>query len=187
MKWDGSAAGAAPVINWVLASGGDARWHGEYPDVTVQISPAEYMKLPAQPAGIFLETSDGRLPVQPGDYVIRGVRGEFYPCDYETFQQIYLPLEALGHSRSSFDRYETVVYEAIGEATALRNPNTGILNDTLQERLADRVIHAARAEIYQKLADHLAESGLETVEQITRRLVELATEDRKAALGLATR
>lgn len=188
VKWDGTPAGATPVIEWILSAGGNAIWHEAYPDIEVQVSPVEFMKLPAEPAGIFLQTKDGRLRVGPGDYVIRGTEGEFYPCDYEVFQKIYLPLESLGYSRSSFDRYEQVIHEALGEASSLRSIH-GILNDTLLDRLGNRLVHSARAEIYQKLADFIgtqADAGeMISVADVVTTLQRLATEDRKAALGHA--
>lgn len=31
--------------------------------------------------------------VRPGDYIIKGMKGEFYPCDPEVFQSKYAPVE----------------------------------------------------------------------------------------------
>ena len=34
-------------------------------------------------------TLEGQLEVSPGDFVIRGVRGEFYPCKPDIFEATY--------------------------------------------------------------------------------------------------
>jgi hypothetical protein len=78
-QWDGTAAGAAPIIDWVLSSGGTANYdcasdgcRGEDEDHV-----------------IFIQTLEGRMATSPGDWVIRGVEGEFYPCKDSVFQATY--------------------------------------------------------------------------------------------------
>ncbi len=39
--------------------------------------------------GLLIETLEGPLLAQPGDYVIRGVKGEFYPCKPDVFDATY--------------------------------------------------------------------------------------------------
>lgn len=34
-------------------------------------------------------TMEGELTVKPGSWVIKGVKGEFYPCDPEIFEETY--------------------------------------------------------------------------------------------------
>lgn len=36
-----------------------------------------------------IKTLEGYMQVSPGDYVIRGVQGEFYPCKPDIFEQTY--------------------------------------------------------------------------------------------------
>ena len=38
---------------------------------------------------LYIGTLEGDMRAKPGDYVIRGVAGEFYPCDPEVFAQTY--------------------------------------------------------------------------------------------------
>ena len=38
-------------------------------------------------------TLEGDLTAQPGDWIIKGVAGEFYPCKPEIFAQTYEPVE----------------------------------------------------------------------------------------------
>lgn len=37
----------------------------------------------------FIETLEGRMEVLPGDWVICGVRGEYYPCKPDIFAATY--------------------------------------------------------------------------------------------------
>lgn len=38
---------------------------------------------------IFIETLEGTMKARPGDWIIRGVAGEFYPCAPEIFAATY--------------------------------------------------------------------------------------------------
>lgn len=77
MQWDGTAAGATPIIDWVLANGATARYH-DAPDPTLAI-----------------DTLEGTMLARPQDYVIRGVAGEFYPCKPDIFEGTYESLRNL--------------------------------------------------------------------------------------------
>lgn len=37
----------------------------------------------------YIETLEGRMAAEPGDYIIRGVQGEFYPCKPDIFLATY--------------------------------------------------------------------------------------------------
>jgi hypothetical protein len=52
---------------------------------------AEVMALP-----VVIGTLEGDMTVSPGDWVIKGVAGEFYPCKPDIFQATYEPAEAAG-------------------------------------------------------------------------------------------
>ena len=41
----------------------------------------------------YIDTPEGRLRVEPGDWVITGVAGEHYPCKPDIFAQLYTPDE----------------------------------------------------------------------------------------------
>lgn len=45
--------------------------------------------------GIAIETLEGTMRADPGDWVIRGVKGEFYPCKNEIFELTYEPADVL--------------------------------------------------------------------------------------------
>lgn len=37
----------------------------------------------------FIHTMEGEMEAEPGDWIIRGVEGEFYPCKPDIFDQTY--------------------------------------------------------------------------------------------------
>ena len=43
--------------------------------------------------GMFINTLEGPHEVSPGDWIIKGVEGEIYPCKHSVFEEIYLPVE----------------------------------------------------------------------------------------------
>jgi hypothetical protein len=43
--------------------------------------------------GLDIKTIEGWLRARPGDYVVRGVRGEFYPVQREIFEETYERVE----------------------------------------------------------------------------------------------
>lgn len=39
--------------------------------------------------GFYIDTLEGRMHVSPNDYVIRGIKGEYYPCKADIFELTY--------------------------------------------------------------------------------------------------
>lgn len=72
--WDGTAAGATPIIDWVLNNGGTARYDSAH---ILQSSDAPDQEVPAR---LVIDTLEGPHDAAPGDHIIRGLLGEFYPC-----------------------------------------------------------------------------------------------------------
>ena len=53
-------------------------------------SPNRNFIYPEQPSGEpIIKTLEGEMKVSTGDYVIKGVNGEFYPCKAEIFEKTY--------------------------------------------------------------------------------------------------
>lgn len=49
----------------------------------------------------YIKTLEGELTVSHGDWVIKGVQGEFYPCKPDIFEATYEPADAeFGHSQA---------------------------------------------------------------------------------------
>jgi hypothetical protein len=42
-----------------------------------------------------IQTLEGLMAAGPGDWIIRGVKGEFYPCKPDIFEQTYEPVREL--------------------------------------------------------------------------------------------
>lgn len=42
-----------------------------------------------KPSGVFLRTCHGTTVAKIGDYIIKGVHGEFYPCKSDIFKETY--------------------------------------------------------------------------------------------------
>ena len=43
--------------------------------------------------GIYIKTLEGTMAAQIGDYIIKGVKGEFYPCKPDIFAETYEEVE----------------------------------------------------------------------------------------------
>lgn len=46
-----------------------------------------------KPEGAHVHTLEGPLAVSHGDWIIKGVKGEFYPCKPDIFEVTYEPAE----------------------------------------------------------------------------------------------
>lgn len=40
-------------------------------------------------AGLTIPTLEGKMEARPGDWIIKGVKGEFYPCKPDIFEATY--------------------------------------------------------------------------------------------------
>ena len=47
----------------------------------------------ADPDFIFIKTLEGLMEAKPGDWIIRGVKGELYPCKPDIFAMTYDPVD----------------------------------------------------------------------------------------------
>jgi hypothetical protein len=75
MRFDGTKESANQVLAWIGGNGGEAeRVHGARPE-----------------RGIIIRTLEGGMTASPGDWIIRGVQGEFYPCKPDIFEATYEP------------------------------------------------------------------------------------------------
>lgn len=46
------------------------------------------------PFGLVIRTLEGEMRADPGDWIIRGVQGEFYPCKPDIFAETYEAVES---------------------------------------------------------------------------------------------
>jgi hypothetical protein len=62
----------AGIIGWAAAHGVHPVVHGD-----------------ERPFGLTIPTLEGDMIASPGDWIIRGVHGEFYPCKPDIFEATY--------------------------------------------------------------------------------------------------
>jgi hypothetical protein len=71
MLWDGDVRIGHPVAAWIRGHGGRLTW------------------TPETPQRLAIVTLEGNMTASPGDWIIRGVQGEFYPCKPDIFAATY--------------------------------------------------------------------------------------------------
>ena len=54
---------------------------------------ASFQQKAANSNKIYIKTLEGLITCSPGDYIIKGVNGEFYPCKNDIFLKSYVPLK----------------------------------------------------------------------------------------------
>ncbi|MDQ3541808.1 MAG: hypothetical protein M3440_14100 [Chloroflexota bacterium] len=47
-------------------------------------------------SSLVIETLEGNMTANPGDWIIKGVNGEFYPCKPDIFEKTYEAVEGEG-------------------------------------------------------------------------------------------
>jgi hypothetical protein len=76
---DPNTRSQAEIAGWMMGNGfRDFKVHGEQ-----------------RPYGIAIHTLEGIMVADPGDWIIRGVQGEFYPCKPDIFEATYEPVEEI--------------------------------------------------------------------------------------------
>ena len=86
MQFAGGAESATPIINWIFNGGQTASWREEEPEI--RVSNGELAQLYSAER-IRIRTLEGDMAATPGDFVIKGVQGEFYPCKADIFAATY--------------------------------------------------------------------------------------------------
>jgi len=97
MLFDGSEVDCADVYQWV-----ESNTQGSFDinDPSGEV-PASGVSIDAATGFMVIATLEGVMQVKKGDWVIRGVKGEFYPCKPDIFEKTYEPtevFEAGGHT-----------------------------------------------------------------------------------------
>lgn len=59
-----------------------------------------YKEMYIKPAELFIKTLEGDHHVSIGDYIIKGVQGELYPCKPDIFEQTYEEVMEDGNVRN---------------------------------------------------------------------------------------
>jgi hypothetical protein len=72
VKYDGSSTHRSIIEAWIA--------NGVYHDSSMRTRDIGPMSI---------QTLEGEITAQPGDYIIQGVAGEFYPCKPDIFEETY--------------------------------------------------------------------------------------------------
>lgn len=80
-QWTGGDADLAAKLHlWMLDNGTESEYHSRLWDGDIIVDPNPYM---------IIVTREGRMIASPGDWIIKGVKGEFYPCKPDIFEKTY--------------------------------------------------------------------------------------------------
>lgn len=83
-QWAGGPEAASPILDWILTGDRGASWTEAHEGGEV-----DGQSYPAEPECIRINTLEGVMRAAPGDWIIRGVKGEFYPCKPDIFAVTY--------------------------------------------------------------------------------------------------
>ncbi len=78
MRWDGTLGSIKAICDWANGDRSDEPW-------VDYLTNAEY----TNPFNVLVHTLEGEMRVLPGDWIIRGVAGEFYPIKPKIFEATY--------------------------------------------------------------------------------------------------
>jgi endonuclease YncB( thermonuclease family) len=85
-QFTGGPENAAPIINWILTGDRGASWTEAHDGGEI-----DGQSYPAEPECIRINTLEGVMRAEVGDWIIQGVEGEFYPCKPAIFAKTYGP------------------------------------------------------------------------------------------------
>lgn len=88
MPWDGTPETSKPIIAWVREHGGDIVMRCVHPR-HLNIHDCDGVATVSHTLEI--GTMEGTMSARPGWWILRGVKGEFYPCDPEVYAETYYP------------------------------------------------------------------------------------------------
>ena len=71
------------------------QWHGPSDNAALREFAGHWVSIAweGQAISVIITTLEGHMKVSPGDWIIRGVKGAFYPCKPEIFEATYEPAE----------------------------------------------------------------------------------------------
>lgn len=114
-KFEGSSTSAGQIRKWMET--------GVWKDSEIHTRDIKNLEI---------ETLEGVMTVLPGDYVIKGVNGEFYPCKSEIFHATYDPLEETDREPGNYPakavrKGDEIMY--CGKVYAIMN--TGVMGEDI--------------------------------------------------------
>lgn len=84
-----------PIVIEAIQYIGTPESNREIIDWTRDSATPAYMDYYDPAAGnvLYINTLEGTFMIRPGDWVVKGVKGEFYPCKPEQFEMTYERIE----------------------------------------------------------------------------------------------
>ena len=82
MRWDGTAQEATAIIDWALSN--DVSIHFRCRDQSGECHTGE-----VGTHDLAIPTLEGTMLANPGDWIVRGTEGEFYPCKPAAFEATF--------------------------------------------------------------------------------------------------
>lgn len=89
-----------------------------------------------------IQTLEGFMRVQPGDYIIKGVQGEFYPCKPDIFEATYEALEEGDEERPILPR--TCTLARVHKLEVLIHALFAVVGDVLPPQYHDDALRLIR-------------------------------------------
>jgi len=86
IQFTGGAANGMDIEAWVKAYGGNATWRNEIEPWTSEDGTVGHDGIPEM---LTIQTLEGFMEAPPGWWIIRGTKGEFYPCRDDVFREKY--------------------------------------------------------------------------------------------------
>jgi hypothetical protein len=82
MILDGTPAEMMEVYHWI-----EANTKGSFDPFSVP--PGDGVSIDPATGELMISTLEGIMRAKKGDWIIRGAKGEFYPCKPDVFEQVY--------------------------------------------------------------------------------------------------
>ena len=90
MQVTGTPAEAIEVYRWIEENtAGSYDTNARDEDGVLLPTPGSGVSIDAETGFLVVATLEGEMTAKPGDWIIRGVAGEFYPCKPEIFDATY--------------------------------------------------------------------------------------------------
>ena len=65
------------------------QWDGCNVGELIEFIPPDKFTGPDYEGNIIIHTLEGAMTALPGDYIVKGIKGEFYPCKPDIFEASY--------------------------------------------------------------------------------------------------
>lgn len=110
--------------------------------------------------GLIIHTLEGDMRADPGDWIIKGVKGEFYPCKHDIFIATYAPeqIAAEPQTGATVQGYRTLTKANTDRMNVFKSASRNLVDeiDTLKREIKERMTGAEMQSAEQREADEAA-------------------------------